>query len=132
MSINFDKAFGIHAQALDLRSKRAEILANNLANADTPNFKAKDFDFQSALGMALSGQEAGLARTNAAHVTTANTAQGFNLQYRTPFQPDTGDGNTVDADQEQTAFAENSLQYQMSLTFLNNKIQGLMRAIKGE
>ena len=66
MSINFDKAFGIHAQALDLRSKRAEILANNLANADTPNFKAKDFDFQSALGMALSGQEAGLARTNAA------------------------------------------------------------------
>ena len=132
MSISFDKAFGIHAQALELRSARAELLANNLANADTPNFKAKDFDFQNALASAMQGESTGLSMTNTRHLQTADSARGFQVQYRTPLQPDTGDGNTVDADHEQTLFAQNALEYQMSLTFLNNKIQGLMKAIKGE
>lgn len=132
MSINLDKAFGIHAQALELRSQRAELLANNLANADTPNFKAKDFDFRNALDAAMQGQQGGLQRTNAQHLQTASHAQGYQVQYRTPLQPDTGDGNTVDADHEQTAFAQNAMEYQMSLSFLNNRIQGLLRAIRGE
>ncbi|MBI2380977.1 MAG: flagellar basal body rod protein FlgB [Gammaproteobacteria bacterium] len=132
MSINLDKAFGIHAQALELRSSRAELLANNLANADTPNFKAKDFNFQTALEAAVKGQQAGLQQTHARHLRTAAYDQGYRTQYRTPLQPDTGDGNTVDADHEQTAFAQNALEYQMSLSFLNNRIQGLLRAIRGE
>lgn len=132
MSINFEKAFGIHADALELRSKRAELLANNLANADTPNFKAKDFDFRSTLQAALAGQSVGIAQTHERHLQLPSAVNGYQSQYRTPLQPDTGDGNTVDSDHEQTQFAENALEYQMSLNFMNSKIQGLVRAIRGE
>ena len=132
MSINFDKAFGLHAQALELRSARAELLANNLANADTPNFKAKDFDFRTTLASAVQGQQVGLTQTHENHLQTRAAARGFLVQYRTPLQPDTGDGNTVDGDHEQIAFSQNGLEYQMSLNFLNTKIQGLLRAIRGE
>jgi len=137
MSINFNNAFGNHEAALNIRSQRAEVLANNLANADTPNFKARDIDFSKALEMAQSSQSSGLKRTHASHFDSGMGSDGFGkeipgLSYRIPLQPDTGDGNSVDAQYEQTKFAENAMQYETSLRFLSGKIKGLMTAIRGE
>lgn len=132
MSINFDKAFGIHEAALNIRSQRAEVLANNLANADTPNFKARDIDFSKALEQAQTSQSSGLNRTHSKHLDSAIGTEIPGLSYRIPTQPDTGDGNSVDAQYEQTKFAENAMQYETSLRFLDGKIKGLLSAIRGE
>ena len=133
MSINFQKAFGIHEQALDVQSRRSAVLANNIANADTPGFKARDIDFRQALQNAVSGQQsAGLSKTDARHFSGNSRYLSTEQQYRVPMQPDTGDGNTVDANVEQAAFAQSAIQYQTSLTFLNSKIRGLLTAIRGE
>ena len=132
MSINFEKAFGVHEAALNIRSKRAEVLAENLANADTPNFKAKDIDFSKALLQAQSNQSSGLKRTHTAHLDSQIGTDIPGLSYRIPFQPDTGDGNSVDAQVEQAKFAENAMQYQATLRFLDGKVKGLLQAIKGE
>ena len=131
MAINFDKAFGIHEQALHLRAERAEIIANNLANADTPHFKARDIDFAEALRLVSSRSHSALTRTNEKHIDGLGS-EIPGLSYRIPFQPDTGDGNSVEAQIEQTKFAENAMQYQASLTFLNGRIKGLISAIRGE
>ncbi|MGX5174577.1 flagellar basal body rod protein FlgB [Aliikangiella sp. IMCC44653] len=132
MSINFEKAFGIHATALNLRAERAKVLANNLANADTPNFKARDIDFSKALQQAQGNLDSSLKRTHANHIDSKVGTEIPGLSYRIPLQPDTGDGNSVDAQIEQTKFAENAMQYQTSLRFLDGKIKGLMQAIRGE
>ncbi len=132
MAINFDKAFGVHEAALNIKALRAEVLANNLANADTPNFKARDIDFQQALQMAVVNQQSGLKRTHVNHIDSRIGSEIPGLSYRIPLQPDTGDGNSVEAQIEQTKFAENAMQYQASLTFLNGRIKGLMSAIRGE
>lgn len=133
MSIDFNKAFGIHEQALDVQSRRSATLANNLANADTPGFKARDIDFRQALQSAMHANgSAGLAKTDARHFSGTSRYLNTELQYRVPMQPDTGDGNTVDANVEQAAFAQNAIQYQTSLTFLNGKIRSLLTAIRGE
>jgi len=133
MTINFNKAFGIHEQALDVQSRRSAVLANNIANADTPGFKARDIDFRQALQNAMhANQSPGLARTDSRHFSANSRYLNTEQQYRVPMQPDTGDGNTVDANVEQAAFAQNAIQYQTSLTFLNSKIRGLLTAIRGE
>lgn len=134
MSISFDKALGIHEQALGFRAKRAEVLANNIANADTPNFKARDLDFASVLA-AQSEQNGkgafGLQTTSSKHIA----AQGFGgdeaLQYRISTQPSL-DQNTVDAQIEQSNYAENSVNFQASFTLLNSKFKGLVSALRGE
>ena len=131
MTISFDKAFGIHQQALLARSERAELLAGNLANADTPGYKAKDMDFQAALSKAQGSQNFSLSRTNNRHFAVDLAPPGT-VQYRVPNQPDTGDGNTVDVQTERTSYMENALQYQASLEFLNSKINGLLKALKGD
>jgi flagellar basal-body rod protein FlgB len=126
--------FGIHTQALALWQRRAEVLSTNLANADTPNFQARDIDFRAALGAAgLDGNGPGslpLAATTPGQIDASapNAAQA--LQYRAPMQPSL-DGNTVDAETEQAAFAENSVRYQASLTFINAQIRQLRTAITG-
>lgn len=132
MAISFDKAFGIHEAALNLKAQRAEVLASNLANADTPNYKSRDIDFSKALKMASSNLNSGLTRTNVGHIDSRIGTEIPGLSYRIPMQPDTGDGNTVEAQIEQTNFAENAMQYQASLTFLSGRIKGLITAIKGE
>ena len=132
MAINFDTAFGIHESALNMKAKRAEVLANNLANADTPNFKARDIDFQTALKNQQTKMNSSLNKTHFRHIDTKIGGEIPGLSYRIPLQPDTGDGNTVEAQIEQTKFAENAMQYQASLTFLNGRIKGLLSAIKGE
>ncbi|MGR9073387.1 MAG: flagellar basal body rod protein FlgB [Gammaproteobacteria bacterium] len=130
MTVNFDNALGIHPQALALREKRGEILASNLANADTPGFKAKDIDFQSVLRHALPA-EIPVETTQAGHLRPQNLILGGKVMYRNPMQPSL-DGNTVETQIEQAKYAENSLQYQASLRFVNGKLQSLMTAIKGE
>ncbi|MBL1140458.1 MAG: flagellar basal body rod protein FlgB [Proteobacteria bacterium] len=126
-----DNLFGIHATALKLRANRAELLAANIANADTPNYKARDIDFKKTLGMVAS-EHADMKVTNVRHINSAgNSKMGAEILYRTPNQPSL-DGNTVDLQTERSAFMENSMMYQASLRFLNGRINGLMTAIRGE
>ena len=136
MPINLDNALGIHPQALTLRSQRAEVLAANLANADTPNYKARDIDFKSVLGAARDntsapGSSVTLVSTNSAHMQPVSTPSNAELLYRQPHQPSV-DGNTVDSQTEYTEFARNALQYQASLTFLGGRIKSLLTAIRGD
>lgn len=126
-----DNLFGIHATALKLRASRAELLAANIANADTPNFKARDIDFKQALRLAANNS-GDMVTTNARHITSAGTSKmGAEIMYRIPSQPSL-DGNTVDLQTERSAFLENAMMYQASLRFLNGKISGLITAIRGE
>jgi flagellar basal-body rod protein FlgB len=136
MPSRLDSYLGVHAQALPLRSKRTEVLAANLANADTPNYRARDIDFKSALAAAGGQKSAGgvhLATTRPAHIgpTVANGTATPELKYRTPLAPSL-DGNTVDTQLEQAAFAENTVRYQATLNFLSAKFRGLMTAITGQ
>ena len=130
-----DRHFGIHAHALEFRSARSRVLASNLTNADTPNFKARDIRFEDVLrarGMGSDGGMAGvqMVATHTGHIRTSGNVDGARLMYRNPYQP-TLDGNTVEAEVEQGKFAENAVQYQASLLFLSGKIRGLRNAIKG-
>lgn len=132
MSLSIDSALGPMPDALILRGRRSEVIASNLANADTPNFKARDFDFQSMMNKARSEQVA-LNTTHASHIAM-NGAIGIGgapLQYRVPNQPSL-DGNSVDLQVEQAAFAENAVNYEATLTFLTSRIKGLMTAIRGD
>jgi flagellar basal-body rod protein FlgB len=137
MPLNLDQYVGVHAAALEVRSRRGELIANNLANADTPGYQARDIDFRQALaragGAAAPTAGVSMTTTNAGHIgagTTANAATDPDLKYRTPLAPAL-DGNTVDAQLEQAAFAENAVRYQATLTMLNNKFRTLLTAIMG-
>ncbi|MBL1294210.1 MAG: flagellar basal body rod protein FlgB [Thiotrichales bacterium] len=134
MKISFENALGIHADALALRSKRLEVLASNLVNADTPGYKARDIDFRTALNEASSTTDANqLKTTRAGHISLGSGISNvnFEVQYRIPTQP-SRDGNTVEAEVEQAEFARNATQYQASLQFLGGRFQGLRKAITGE
>ena len=130
-SINFSNALGIHPDALQLRASRAEILANNLANADTPGFKARDINFQAVLKGELSSQRSvTVERTHSGHLA-GRGGLDEELLYRNPTQPSI-DGNTVDSQMEQALFARNAMNYNASFEFLNSKFQGMRGAIRGE
>jgi flagellar basal-body rod protein FlgB len=129
--MKIDQAFGIHEDALRLRTRRSEVLAGNLANADTPGFKARDFDFGAVLRAEMPGTVQ-LAATHATHVRTDGaTALPGPMQYRNPDHPSL-DGNTVDVAREQVEFSANAMQYQASLRFLDGKIRSLLSAIRGD
>lgn len=131
-AINFSNALGIHEPALYLRSRRAEVLSNNLANADTPNFKARDVDFNSLLEQASAAQNASAPqRTNGRHLSLDSSDVNGDLLYRTPSQPSI-DGNTVEEHGEMARFAKNGQDFEASLYFLNSKFRGLQSAIRGE
>jgi flagellar basal-body rod protein FlgB len=134
MPINFERAFSIHDDAMIMRGKRASILASNIANADTPNFKARDIDFHSMLKQADNQQTNSLkmASTHRDHIDlNSGINGGLSLKYRNPLHASL-DGNTVDSHVEQSKFSENALQYQTSFSFLNSSIKGIMKALKGE
>ena len=132
MSISINKAIGIHDQALAVRARRLEILASNMANADTPNYKARDIDFRAALTEAEELRlRVDLSRTHERHLEGDKEPRFADALYRVPSQPSL-DGNTVDPQLEQAAFTENTVQYQASLEFLNRKITGLRGALRGE
>ena len=130
MAINFDKVFGVHPQGMVLRAKRAEVIASNIANADTPGYKAKGMNFQDALANATKNQQMGMTRTNDKHFDTRMELNN-GIDFRIPDQPDTGDGNTVDVQVERNLYLQNSLEYQASVQFLNSKVKGLKKAISG-
>ena len=134
MKIGIDNALGVHPQALLLRAQRTEVLARNIANADTPGYKARDIDFNAVLKAqtARGNDTASMARTQDAHINDPAAAPAeTRMQYRLPLMPSL-DGNTVEAQVEQAEFAQNSMQYMASLRLLNGKLKGLMTAIKGE
>lgn len=123
---------GFHQKALALRAYRQEVLASNIANADTPHYKARDIDFKASLQGALgaSGGQIGLTRTSAGHLGAAGSAPGgARLLYRAESQSSV-DGNTVDMDVERAAFAENATQYEASITFINGMLRTLQSAMQ--
>ncbi len=132
MAINFDKALGVHQYTLGIRSQRAQVISSNIANADTPHYKARDLDFNKAIQAATSSQNGlSMSGSDVKHFDlTALSEQNYG--YRVPNQPDTGDGNTVDIQQEQSEFMQNALEYQMSLGFLDSKFAGLKKALRGD
>lgn len=113
---------GIHGTALALREQRLQLLSANVANADTPGFKAQDLDFRSALRSALQPVGPGDAIDNA--VTGAQFAPAS-------LQPSM-DGNTVDGERAKAAFAQASLEYRASLSFVESKVRGMLTAITGQ
>lgn len=121
--------FGLEERALKLSELRATVLANNIANASTPHFKARDFDFQSALTEASA--HFAVTTTHANHLQVNNAIGGQPLGYRTPMQTSL-DGNTVDDELERKNFINNSIQYQASLSFVQQRLNTLLHAIKGE
>jgi len=124
MPVNLDSYLGVHTRALQLESRRTELLAANLANADTPGFKARDIDFKQALAAATNAADAAGGAPGATSLDTST-------QFRVPMAPSL-DGNTVDVQLEQAAFAENNVRYQATLTLLNGKLRSLMTAITGQ
>ncbi|MDD1507863.1 flagellar basal body rod protein FlgB [Pseudomonas sp. CNPSo 3701] len=119
MSIRIEESLGVHVRALELRMQRSEILSANLANEDTPGFKARDIDFASEMRQLEGSAFSALGRSADA-----------GLQYRLPMQPSL-DGNTVELAVEQAEFSRNAIDFQTSLTFLSMKFQGLKQAIEG-
>jgi len=133
MAITPDPLFGIQAQALSLFSQRAQVLASNIANADTPRYLARDLDFHAVMARETSSDAPlNLAATQSGHIAAGNAGGDANmaLRYRVPSQP-AMDGNTVDTQIEQAAYAENSVRYQASLTFINGQVRMLRMAITG-
>lgn len=126
--------FSFYKTALDLRQQRQEVLAANIANADTPNYKARDFDFSQAMNKAMSDQKTlpntQLSLTSSKHIPgAAKGAPSAELLYRQPLQPSL-DGNTVDMDTERMAFADNTMHYQSNLNVLSQRIKTLMAALQ--
>ncbi|HVL75901.1 MAG TPA: flagellar basal body rod protein FlgB [Noviherbaspirillum sp.] len=132
-----DETLRFHQTVLALRGERQQVLASNIANADTPNYKARDIDFNSALkgALAKNGTPApALVKTSGAHlsgVSAGVTATGAPLLYRTPAQGSV-DGNTVDMDAERNQFLDNALRYEASVTFAGGQLKKLMTAIQGQ
>lgn len=124
-----DQAFGTSPQALSILSKRSELIAANLANSDTPGYKAKDIDFRSALATAKNERAGSMMATDKMHMSDSALEQS--IGYRNPTQPSL-DGNTVETDREHAAFMENSIRYQASLNFMDGKIKSILLALRGE
>ena len=133
MLSKLDQHFDFNAQALKLRSYRQQLLASNIANADTPNYKAVDIDFARELKR-VSGKQAGdlrMAATSKSHLQAASgNPYNAKIMYRNISQPNI-DGNTVNMDEERAHFAENALRYEYTVGRLNGQIKSLMTAIKG-
>lgn len=139
MPFGLDKVLGINQEALRIHERRAELLAGNLANADTPGYKARDIDFKAALqGMSAGRDNPGNIKTT--HANHMSEAGGMNkriddvlgvMKYRNPQQASL-DGNTVDPLMEKAAFMENAMLYQASLKFLSGKVNTIKTALKGE
>ena len=135
MPTPLDRLLDLPQAALGVRATRQQAIASNIANADTPNYKARDLDFRSALEGAMGGKVGGpveLARTSSQHLEAkADSLMSQALKYRTETQSSV-DGNTVDMDVERAAFAENSVQYEALLTFISGRLRTMQNAIQGQ
>lgn len=134
MSSRIDNMFQFHQAALNLRAARQELIASNIANADTPNYKAKDIDFASALQGAITGNGTRLqmAGSSGANLGTSDsdTVMGAPVLYRSVLQP-SADGNTVDMDVERAQFADNALRYEASVRFVSDRTKDVLAALQG-
>ena len=127
--MNFiDKAFSLNEKALNVRAQRMEVLSRNIANADTPHFKAQDIDFKSVMKTASEGT---VLTTNAMHLTEGPDQTSDGLKYRVPFNV-AFDGNTVELPVEQAKFGQYAAEYQTTLSILENRISGIRKALRGE
>jgi len=133
MAISFEKAIGLPEAALKLRADRAGVISSNLANADTPGYKARDLDFHQAFAAQTQGKSSHrMAATQEGHIGFSSNPQAMReLSYRTPHQPSV-DGNTVEENIEHAEFMKNDLEFQIAFTMLNGSIKGLSKAIRGE
>lgn len=135
MPLNLDQLFASHLHALQIGNRRIELLAANIANADTPGYLARDIDFRSAMQNAAdagAGHSVQLRATQAGHMNTSDRGLEFApARYRTAVQPSL-DGNTVDTERESAAIAEAAIRYEAALMFFNSKISGLRTAITGD
>ncbi|HFC53855.1 MAG TPA: flagellar basal body rod protein FlgB [Gammaproteobacteria bacterium] len=133
MGIDLDRVLGPNQRALALLNRRSEILAANLANADTPGYKARDVDFRALLDEAASSrQRLPLTVTRPGHLQPGGgDGQSGGLLYRVPHQPAL-DGNTVEAAEEQVRFSENAMRYLAEVRFASGKVRSIKQAIKGE
>jgi flagellar basal-body rod protein FlgB len=129
MALDINAMFAPHERVLRASSQRMELLAANLANADTPNYRARDIDFRAALAAAADAG-IGLSATHRGHLGTPASGSVSEPLYRVPDQPSL-DGNTVDPQRESAAIAETATRYQASLAFLDLRIRGLRMAITG-
>ena len=128
----FENIFGIHERALYAAADRAGVLAANIANADTPNYKARDYDFAAMLAGESADGGLAMTRTQAGHLPAVGAADAAGeLKYRMPFQPSL-DGNTVEAPVEEAQFGQNAIRYQMSLDAISRKVALLQLAITGQ
>lgn len=134
MISRLDEALRFQQTVLSLRASRQELLASNIANADTPNYKAKDVNFASALQHAMTGTSLALptVQTSTMHLqgNAGQTIFGAEVMYRKPVQP-SADGNTVDMDVERAQFADNALRYESSVKFISEQLKQMMVAIQG-
>ena len=135
MVSKINNALDFQQAALGLRAHRQQVLAGNIANADTPNYKARDFDFSTALKEAVAGRGAGnlaLSATASGHIAPGSLDSGpARLLFRTPSQASV-DGNTVDMDIERAQFSENAVQYEAGITFISHHIKTMLAAIQGQ
>ena len=127
---------GIHGTALALREQRLQVLASNLANADTPGYRAQDIDFNAALDAARLQREGlpgtGLAATRESHLSDAIATGQAPFQFARQASQPSLDGNTVDPDAERAAYGRAALEYRASLSFLDSKVRTLLTAITGQ
>lgn len=134
MASKIDNVLSFQQKALGLRAYRQQVLAGNIANADTPNYKARDFNFAAALKDAVAGRDEGsmsVSRTNPAHLAGGTENGPVRLMYRTPAQSSV-DGNTVEMDVERAQFSENAIQYEAGVTFITHQLKMLMSAIQSQ
>jgi flagellar basal-body rod protein FlgB len=125
-----NKVFGVHEPALQVRARRLEVLSQNIANADTPSYRARDVDFRAALAEA-GNQQTALVATQTAHFASGEDPAAADLRYRVPFNT-AFDGNTVEISVEQAHYGKAAADYQATLNFLENRVSGLRKALRGE
>ncbi len=136
MALSFDQVFGIHQHTMRVRNDRAEVIAGNLANADTPGYKARGLDFNVALieqaKLKAIDNNPPMTKTNEKHMDLSDLPQDpeLILKYRLPYQADTGNGNTVEVSTERMNYMANNLEYRATMRFLNGRISKLMSALQ--
>lgn len=125
-----NQALGVHEQALQVKSRRMELLAQNIANADTPNFKARDIDFKAVMG-AVQQQDSSMKATHSGHAAMGEAPYADGIRFRTPFNT-SFDGNTVEMSVEHAQYGKAAADYQATLSFLENRVSSVRKALRGD
>lgn len=129
MAISLDRLVGVHHKALQVRTQKMEVISGNLANANTPGYKARDINFQKAMKNASSNMsETKLVKTHDNHMSGRSSIHQ-DIEFRIPDQPDTGDGNTVDVQTERNEFLNTGMRFESGLMLLNGKFKGMKKAL---